>query len=639
MWKYHTNYEFAEGVRIMKLRWFEVENFRSITGATKCILEEDITILAGKNEAGKSNLLAALMAFSSGEFSDSDSPGDSSKDSRVTLGFSVTRDEIENIARTAFEFSEGDFETKLQKTQYELVCTRTNNADNSRSVAGPALKALKQLQNGELEYWTKEIEAIVRALEHGEFMNKQRTELESMKANDGSKWIHFIATLMVSLSQMGMDEETLEKTRNTLAECKEFVEFYSQNFNFPTVLWDFVPEFVLFNSFEDILPDEADVNDVRSSEIIKRFFTVVNVDPESIFSEENSRKRKTIVDRISSTLTGDFCGYYQQSEVKIQLDVDGPKLQFYIKDGELPIPFFPGQRSKGFQWFLSFYLTLKSTNSDSNTVILIDEPGLYLHPKAQQEILQILEMLAKQNKIIFSTHSPYLIDTAYLNRIRLIYRKTSGGSTIVENKIQRVSDKDTLTPIITAIGYSFGQGLSIGKKFNIVTEGISDAYYIRAFTRLFVPYSGEDLAVIGAVGASQVPNIVSILLGWGVTCVAVFDNDREGRTNHAKLIKKLGFTDGTDALFVSQNRDECIEDLLSVDDFYQYVLEETKPSVENIKNSQVVGQRKVVLAKKFLELITSDVGIELSLESQGNVLKLLQTIGIVVPEESVTTSE
>ena len=47
----------------MRLQSFRVANYKSIEGSGACYLSDRITILAGKNEAGKSSLLEALCDF------------------------------------------------------------------------------------------------------------------------------------------------------------------------------------------------------------------------------------------------------------------------------------------------------------------------------------------------------------------------------------------------------------------------------------------------------------------------------------------------------------------------------------------------------------------------------------------------
>jgi len=66
------------------------------------------------------------------------------------------------------------------------------------------------------------------------------------------------------------------------------------------------------------------------------------------------------------------------------------------------------ETSTGRRWYFTYYF-VKSTLSEGDTFV-IDEPASMLHPSAQREILQeLLSLSEKGIRVIYSTHSPYLI--------------------------------------------------------------------------------------------------------------------------------------------------------------------------------------------------------------------------------------
>jgi predicted ATP-binding protein involved in virulence len=89
------------------------------------------------------------------------------------------------------------------------------------------------------------------------------------------------------------------------------------------------------------------------------------------------------------------------------------------KDGE-KIPLFRNSSGKEFdinglssgekQLFVRA-LTLKMINAN-NSIILIDEPEISLHPKWQQKILKVYETIGENNQIIIATHSPHIVSSA-----------------------------------------------------------------------------------------------------------------------------------------------------------------------------------------------------------------------------------
>ena len=75
--------------------------------------------------------------------------------------------------------------------------------------------------------------------------------------------------------------------------------------------------------------------------------------------------------------------------------------------------------------FFFFDLMLMHATSEDfkECVILLDEPGLYLHPGAQKDLLKCLEAYATENTLIYTTHLPFMIDLKHPDRIRILKGK------------------------------------------------------------------------------------------------------------------------------------------------------------------------------------------------------------------------
>jgi hypothetical protein len=91
-----------------------------------------------------------------------------------------------------------------------------------------------------------------------------------------------------------------------------------------------------------------------------------------------------------------------------------------------------GARSRGFVWFFSFlawYSRLKTT-TQQRIILLLDEPGLSLHAKAQEDLLEYFEAeLRGVHQLIYSTHSPFMVDPQHFERIRIVQDKTIDSDT------------------------------------------------------------------------------------------------------------------------------------------------------------------------------------------------------------------
>ena len=84
------------------------------------------------------------------------------------------------------------------------------------------------------------------------------------------------------------------------------------------------------------------------------------------------------------------------------------------------------ERSKGFRWFFAFLILTEFRKSrKKNTIFLLDEPAAYLHAVAQERIKKDLDVLCDGSTVIFSTHSPYLLDYKHLSQTYLVKNESS----------------------------------------------------------------------------------------------------------------------------------------------------------------------------------------------------------------------
>ncbi|WJM07307.1 AAA family ATPase [Paenibacillus sp. PK1-4R] len=580
----------------MKLSWFQIKNFRSIVDSGKCYINDNLTIFAGKNESGKSNILKALQAFQDNNFDkEYDFPNSlSAEPPEITICYSISEMEIQRIMLDKLIFSEEyKFEVSPTNKTHEIVVSKTVGA--ATTTEGSYIEYTRHVNDEEYAYWEKQlIKTIKLLMKNIELIDNSI----SQQLNDyftENEYIAFAETLFEFYDVTSLDENS--------PILKVLDNFDSLNSFSDSKKYDDIelPKLILFSSFTDLLPDKANRTTAASSTIIQRFFKIVGISEEVIFDETSKQKRKLLVNDASSKITGDFSSFYQQNSVDLSLDIDGDELSFYLYEKNNVAPFKPDQRSQGFQWFLSFYITLVAEQQSAPNIILLDEPGLYLHAKAQQDMLRVLESLSKENQILMTTHSPYLIDTDRLDRLKLVMRNDK--STYIENKFHKVSDRDTLTPIITALGYDLSTGISFNSNTNIIVEGISDYYYILAMKN----YLGvsQDFTIIPSIGVDQIPNIAAILLGWGVPFICLLDQDKQGKIVSNKL-KKIGLDEDKEYIFVGDTK-LAIEDLFSANDFHKFILLESTSQQQtiNISNSILAGNRKAILSRGFYDRVSS----------------------------------
>ena len=617
----------------MKVKSFRIKNYRSIRDSGVCYLSGDnITVLAGKNESGKTAILEALENFNIvKEIREEAIPIiDAGAKPRIEIAFEIDKETLEEIYR------EIGIEIKP---------------------ARPVVITLIKEHPTEYRYYLEELTKIPGIIDESltKRLQKQVSNLHKQIQGIYDKYPQIGGGS--SLPKINFDDPSTFLTqlsdfkRNTkpnlqqIAEVEERDEFNqaldeiirvttemdkskSVRGDFVTEVKNRMPNFILFSSFEDVFPSEIPLAQAGQNPLIEDLDIISELNLELIMSGTASAKKRH-KELLNVRVREDYQTFWTQDLTNLAIDWDSNNLNFFVREGDNFYP--PNMRSKGKQWHLAFYIRVSArAREDVDNVILIDEPGLYIHAKAQEDILRKLEDCAKHAQIIYSTHSPYLIEIDNLHRVRLILRYTEEEGTLISNKIHKGADKETLTPIITAIGLDLSQGLDIAKNNNVIFEGITDYYYIRAFQELLKYKFNKDVHCIPGAGVDKTSLLASLMIGWEFNFCIVLDNDSKGRRVRKKLLRDFEHV-GIKIVSVSENIDDEIEDLFSKADFVRYVLNEQPDEVpEGIKNSQILKRKdrkydKVLLSKYFFEQV-KQAKLQLSTETKQHFKKLLREI-------------
>lgn len=215
-----------------------------------------------------------------------------------------------------------------------------------------------------------------------------------------------------------------------------------------------------------------------------------------------------------------------------------------------------GTRSKGFVWFFSFvawYSQIQRTGG--NVIILLDEPGLTLHGKAQGDLLRYFEeQLKPHHQLIYSTHSPFMVDPRHFERVRIVQDlsidkdnlpRVEQGTKVTDEVFE--ASEDSRFPLQGALGYEIHQTLFIGPN-SLLVEGPADLLFLQAISSVLeregrVGLSDKwTLTPVG--GSSRIPTFVRFLTNQKnlrvATLIDIQNSDRatvEGLYRD-KLLKK-----------------------------------------------------------------------------------------------------
>ncbi len=549
----------------MILKTFHIKNFKSIIDSGIISFEKNnILVLAGQNESGKSAILQALDYFN--------------------LGKSEKHDRL---------YARSDAGGAWVSCTYELTDDDINYL---------------QAQSEDKPELTK-------------FLTENRSITLCRGDTDEAKDDHEMHVSQETLNMLG---PVFEKEPETAGEKKTWpglTEFCNE------LKGESLRTYATYDdTFENLLPGEIKAAEVAQNQAVKDFEKVFEVDfLKSV--EKDARAIAALENKVNKNATDDLNKYWKQKldvgtkynfRVKVNRNATTPAesiIDFTVEshDGD-PTPLFLEQKSKGFRWFSAFNLRLRALgivgDHPEDLLLVIDEPGEGLHERAQLDLKVVIEELAtKGARVIYSTHNPLLLGTEgdELSRIRIVHNSSENGtkvSTLTQySSLPGITAQDALSPLVTALGLRGVDKLRPeGNKLNVVVEGITDHYYYLAFSKL-LGYDGAFY--LPSSGADNVPNVVTILLGWQQPFKVILDDDAKGRSV-AKKIKTMMF-DGTDDQYVKliYRVKGCagVEDVLSGADFRKHVTGDNSKKSQTLTNTENAKGKKEVLARLFFDKV------------------------------------
>jgi hypothetical protein len=269
---------------------------------------------------------------------------------------------------------------------------------------------------------------------------------------------------------------------------------------------------------------------------------------------EKKKQRSILLQSASTMLTTQFRSWWKQGQYRFRFEADGDHFRIWVSDDKRPEEIELEGRSTGLQWFLSFYLVflVESADAHEGAILLLDEPGISLHPLAQRDLSAFFDGLAQTNQLIYTSHSPFLVDADRLDRARKVYVGEDGTSKVTADL--RAADGDITQrgagyAVHAALGLTVAESLLLGCE-PVVVEGPSDQHYLSGIKILLIASGrlkpGRELVFPPTGGTKGVKAVTAIISGRNEELpVALFDSDTQGKA----IIKSL--THGKDALYAA----------------------------------------------------------------------------------------
>jgi hypothetical protein len=234
---------------------------------------------------------------------------------------------------------------------------------------------------------------------------------------------------------------------------------------------------------------------------------------------EKKKQRSILLQSASTKLTTKFREWWRQGDYRFRFQADGDHFRIWVSDDKRPEEIELEGRSTGLQWFLSFYLVflVESADAHDGAILLLDEPGLSLHPLAQRNLSLFFDGLAQKNQILYTTHSPFMVDADHLDRVRKVYVASDGTTKASEDLRANDSEpgqRGAGYAVHAALGLSVAESLLLGCT-PVIVEGPSDQHYLTAIKNILVGAGhiapGRELVFPPAGGAKGVKAVASIV--------------------------------------------------------------------------------------------------------------------------------
>ena len=300
-------------------------------------------------------------------------------------------------------------------------------------------------------------------------------------------------------------------------------------------LKNFVPRFVYFSDYSvmhgrisiEHLKQHRDGKLDDADRAFLSLLSLAGTKLEDFEDQSHYEHLRAELEAASISITDEVFKFWSQNkQLEVEFDVSsanpsdlpplnsGTILHIRIKNNRhrVTVPFY--EQSRGFVWFFSFLAYFSQIErQDSDLILLLDEPGLSLHAKAQSDFLKLIdERLAPKHQAIYTTHSPFMINPTKFKNVRTVQDVDEKGTIISEDILQ--SDKDTVFPLQAALGYELAQTLFIGPNCLLV-EGPSDLIYLQILNDAVKTegFNGLDpswvIVLVG--GADKLSTFVSLL--------------------------------------------------------------------------------------------------------------------------------
>ena len=540
----------------MKLTKVHITNFQSIQDSTEFEIG-DVTCLVGKNEAGKTALLKALYRLNPINEMDSN--------------FDVTDD---YPSRNVSDY-EDDVKAERREPAQVVQATYALETDDIVAVTevfGPKCFKDKEpiliLKKG----YSNEVTFDGLRIDEGAALKHLVMTAGLPKSLEEELIKHTTATEMVA--QLANTEQT-EAMQNLMSMLQNISEHDVSRLAYNDIIWKRIPKFLYFDEYYQLkgqdnvgalMQRKADNMLEESDYPLLGLIELASLDLEQLINPTRTASLFSRLNAVENRLTTKVLTYWSQNQhLRMRFDIrhaapedpegmtSGMNIWGLVRDTKHMVDTALGTRSRGFVWFFSFLAWYSQLHQEGeNLILLLDEPGLSLHAKAQADLLRYFEEeLKPHHQIIYTTHSPFMVDPTRFDRVRIVQdlsiepnsddlSEEQQGTQVITEVLE--ATPDSLFPLQGALGYEIYQTLFVGPN-SLVVEGVSDLLYLQTISALLQNMGKDGLSLDWTItpvgGSDKVPTFVALISAQKHLNVAILiDYQKKDQQSIENLYKK-----------------------------------------------------------------------------------------------------
>lgn len=450
----------------MRLTHVQVQLFRNIVDSTAVAVQPDVTCLVGRNESGKSTFLHALYRLN---------PARPNARFDVLEHYPAWRERKDRMRGRPLE------ETTPVTATFELEAgdlAQLAERFGPNAMRSPTVVLTRNYGGATFYTFETDEAAVVADIVHHRSLPPmvadlagtattiaQLRELVGEFRSDGdAELLQAAALLDAQLAATLGDSTSVRQAIRDLLGKRLPTFFFFDDY---ATLSGRLPLRTLLTAPPETLSDE----ELTALSLLR----MAGADDSYLLHAGYERRRREM-EGVANALTEETLKYWSQNTgLRVLIDLapgdaghhrttaegDSDELQIRLWDARhfVSLPF--DQRSSGFRWFFSFLAAFAQYDgTQAPVIILLDEPALGLHARAQQDFLRFInERLAVNGtQVLYTTHSPFMVEADHLERVRLVEDRGRDVGSIVTSDL-RATDPATLSPVQAALGAQLAQAL------------------------------------------------------------------------------------------------------------------------------------------------------------------------------------